>query len=446
MSFNFYLKIYSFLKKEIRPGSRVLLALSGGPDSTALFYALLDLRDRLAFKLEIAHVDHGQRKESAHEAMELQNKIEGMGLPFHLHKIESACDNGNLENFFRQERYQFFKKTYFEKECTHLLLAHQREDLEETTLKRFFEGAHLDCLGGIKEESNFEGMRVLRPLLGVSKSELLRYLSEKGISTIDDYTNRDTQFLRARMRQELLPYIEKNFGKSIRGNLVRQSKRAHLLQDYLEKQVQEKYRLFQGPFGSQYTFDESIHPFELDFLLRDIFKKRGNSVNEELLTQIVDAYTQKKANVAIQVNGEEVLFDRDTLYILGDHQQLPEEAIKLSEGEQVFGPWKIVVSEKECTNQLGMHQLFKERPSFRLKVPMGEYFIRAPRIKSDNFYFKKPLSKWLSEHKIPRKIAGLLPVIEQDSALFADFLTGKSPFMIKEKFLEIYLSYNSKVL
>ena len=171
--------------------SPVLLGYSGGPDSKALLYALLDCKA----PIHIAHVDHGWRESSRKEALELKAEAESLNLPFHTIRLES-CETRNLEAHARDQRLAFFQSLFEKIPFQALLLAHQRDDLAETALKRIFEGAHLPFLGGMSSISQYEGMPIWRPLLATPRDEILRFLNERKLRAIDDPTNRDPKFLR----------------------------------------------------------------------------------------------------------------------------------------------------------------------------------------------------------------------------------------------------------
>lgn len=197
----------------------VILALSGGPDSTCLLALLLKYQKLYPLTLHVAHVDHGWRPESAAEATAL---CASCPVPFHLHTLDMDPTASNLEDLGRQERLLYFSHLYQELNAEALLMAHQADDQAETVLKRLFEGGPLH---GLLPEKMLHGMRILRPLLDIRKERLLAYLSAANIPYLTDSTNTDPRFLRSRMRQTLIPLLEAHFGKKITGPLCRLAKR-----------------------------------------------------------------------------------------------------------------------------------------------------------------------------------------------------------------------------
>lgn len=130
----------------------LLLGYSGGPDSKALLYALLECDARP----HLAHVDHGWREESRAEAEECRAEAIKLGLPFHTIRL----DIPKKEDAARIARFSFFQSLYRTGPFQALLLAHQADDLAETVLKRTLEGAHLAFLGGMEAASRQFGMAV----------------------------------------------------------------------------------------------------------------------------------------------------------------------------------------------------------------------------------------------------------------------------------------------
>ncbi|MBX7066131.1 MAG: tRNA lysidine(34) synthetase TilS [Parachlamydiales bacterium] len=207
----------------------LLLGYSGGPDSKALLYSLLDAG---AFP-HIAHVDHGWREESRDEALAIEREAKALGLPFFSVRL---APKERSEDEARQGRFAFFAK--LAPSYAAVLLAHQADDLAETVLKRILEGAHLTNLGGMQEVSSQHGMTLWRPFLSVVREEILEYLEAKSLVPFQDSSNSDPAYLRARMRSSIFPFLNEQFGKETRKNLCLLSYRAHELKAYLDKQVE----------------------------------------------------------------------------------------------------------------------------------------------------------------------------------------------------------------
>ncbi|MCB1110922.1 MAG: tRNA lysidine(34) synthetase TilS, partial [Chlamydiia bacterium] len=262
--------VQDFLSLRLRKGATLLLGLSGGPDSMALLHLLVEARKTLDFTLHVAHVDHGARVESAQEGEALRQVAAHYHLPFFLQRLEKM-EGGDLENRWRNERIKFFKQLHAQHQYQALLLAHQRGDQAETVFKRVAEGAGLQGLGGLYAERTLETLLVWRPLLPVSKQDLLDYLHKKRLHYFEDQTNQDPRYLRSRMREFLFPTLEEIFGKKMEGNLVRLGTVCQELSAYMEEKgkcIEEK--LVYGPFGVYLNLEEEIHLLELKYFLKSL--------------------------------------------------------------------------------------------------------------------------------------------------------------------------------
>jgi tRNA(Ile)-lysidine synthase len=208
-----------FLECNYIPGKPILLALSGGPDSLALFHLLVDCQKKMPLQLGVAHIDHGWRPESPREAEQLKHLVEHYHLPFHLKKLDPSRLKGNLEDASRRERLAFYRHLCSEYGYQAVLLGHQRDDQAETVLKRILEGASLPFLAGLEERTYLDGLMLWRPLLRISKRQIVYWLQERGIKAFEDSTNLDPKFLRGRFRSVIVPQLSKDFGKQVEGNL-----------------------------------------------------------------------------------------------------------------------------------------------------------------------------------------------------------------------------------
>jgi tRNA(Ile)-lysidine synthase len=234
-----------FLLSVWDPSRPVLLGYSGGPDSKALLYFLLEIG---CTRLEVAHLDHGWREESRVECEALKAEITSLGLPFHSTRLPPGPTQ-NREDVAREARLSFFASLFKQGDFQALLLGHQADDLAETVLKRTLEGAHLISLGGMQKISEMRGMPIWRPFLSVPKKKLLSFLSQKNLRPIWDPTNKDPTYLRSRMREQTLPLLEESFGKNIAGNLALLSERSYELKLYLDEKVASR-QIFKKEWGS----------------------------------------------------------------------------------------------------------------------------------------------------------------------------------------------------
>ena len=194
--------------------SRILVACSGGPDSMALLHLLQDIATHrhTAYELGVAIVDHCIRSESKDEVLWLRNQVEILGLPFYTATVDvpklSEEQKLSEETIGRQVRYQWLTGIAQSEGYDYIAVAHHKDDQAESILAHLIRGTGLNGLTGMAVVSNDYSIPVVRPLLDVTKEELLLYLKEKDISYCVDRTNEDVRYQRNRIRHRIIPELE----------------------------------------------------------------------------------------------------------------------------------------------------------------------------------------------------------------------------------------------
>ena len=220
----------------LRLCDRLLVAVSGGPDSVSLLHLLCEFKNEWDLHLEVAHLQHGIRGNAAQQdAMFVERLAEELKLPFHMRAVDlprlrSAAGRGNLEALARAERYRFFAELVASRKLSKVATAHTQDDQAETVLMWFLRGAGLRGLGGMaplqqihipSEKSS--SLTVVRPLLDISKTDVLHYLSTRSIAYCTDQTNQDRTYLRNWIRLELLPKIRARAGDGVSARVSQQA-------------------------------------------------------------------------------------------------------------------------------------------------------------------------------------------------------------------------------
>ena len=215
-------------------GDRVLVAVSGGPDSVALLHILHNLQDELGLHLEVAHLEHGIRgAEAKDDARFVQGLAERLNLPVHVKEVSvprmrSRTGKGNIEALARRERYGFLAEVARQRNLDKIATAHTQDDQAETVLMWLLRGSGRKGLGGmapiqvinLADAESSKSVTIIRPLLGVSKAELLSFLDETGLEYRLDRSNEDTAFLRNWIRFELMPRLKERFDVGVPSRLA----------------------------------------------------------------------------------------------------------------------------------------------------------------------------------------------------------------------------------
>ncbi len=206
-------KKYGLIKK----GEKILVGVSGGPDSLTLLLQLAGLRNKMGLTLHIAHVDHCLREDSAKDALFVKGLAKRLGIPLSIKKLSPKLTQrkGSLEEICRQARLDFFSKEAKKIKADKVALGHNLDDQAETVLMRLLRGAGLSGLSGIFAKRLIRGVIFIRPLLETPRNQINKYLKRKGIRARLDQTNKKDLFFRNKIRHNLIPLLKNKFNPNI---------------------------------------------------------------------------------------------------------------------------------------------------------------------------------------------------------------------------------------
>lgn len=227
------------------PRSRVVLAVSGGPDSVAMLHALVGLRSRWDLALHIVHVDHQLRPESSSDAAFVQELGARWRLPVTIVRrdVRAACarEGWSLEDGARRIRYDCLLEAARCQRASRIATAHTADDQAETVLLRLIRGTGLTGLAGIPIRRPLEELLVVRPLLETWRQDVLAHLRQHHESYRQDATNHDLRRLRNRVRHELLPLIERSYNPHIKAALTQLAEQSACDSAFLEESASRQW-------------------------------------------------------------------------------------------------------------------------------------------------------------------------------------------------------------
>lgn len=243
-----YKKVLSYIKDNnlIEPGDKILVALSGGPDSICLLNILFELKDKLEIEIGAAHLNHMLRGEDAFKDEEyVVNICKDMNIHCFVKRVDinkySKEQKISSEMAGRNARYDFFDEIMIENGFNKIATAHNANDQAETILFRLMRGTGLEGLCGIKV---FRENKVIRPILCLSRSEVEEYIEVKDLSPRIDKTNFEKVYNRNKIRLDILPYMRENFNKDIIQTLNRMSALLQKDNELLEKLAINAYKKY----------------------------------------------------------------------------------------------------------------------------------------------------------------------------------------------------------
>jgi len=200
----------------LSPGERVLVAWSGGPDSTALLHLFLDIRKTWNLEVVAAHFNHGLRPAARRDEEFVGRAAAALGIPLLVGKAAARRSGGSgglsPEEAARERRYDFLSAAAEKAGASRIATGHTMNDQAETLLLRLVRGAGPRGLAGIHPV--VEG-RIIRPLLEVAHEDVRAYLKERRLRFVRDESNRDRRFLRNRVRLDLIPLLTRKFNPDI---------------------------------------------------------------------------------------------------------------------------------------------------------------------------------------------------------------------------------------
>jgi tRNA(Ile)-lysidine synthase len=301
------LRVERFLLDELGfapRGQELILAYSGGADSSALFYLLMALAPRLGFKLSLAHLDHALRPESGLEAHAALALAQTHGLEHYIQRTDTAALARTLktgaEEAGREARLRFLRGLRDAAPRRWMVFAHQLDDLAEDMLMRLLRGTGWPALAGMTALDRRQ--RLLRPLLMTSRAEVEDFLRGLGAPWLDDPMNRENAFLRNRVRLDILPlFLRENpsFLKTMAGLHRMARLDAGLFQSLLRPaaaRVQDGFIPRAALQGLDKALRLRLYKMELDKL------GRGQVLRPSLL-RLDQAWEQKKSGALIQFPG-----------------------------------------------------------------------------------------------------------------------------------------------
>jgi len=197
-----------------RRGDRIVATVSGGPDSVFLLCALDRLRTKLGIDLAVAHLDHGLRGvESERDARFVADLARSMGLGCLQKSVDLRArrkKDRSTEEAGREERYAFFRHCAHRIGAKVIATGHTLDDQAETVLMRIVKGASIKGASGIPPvRAEGSALTVIRPLIEIEKSDIVRFLDANAVPYRIDATNRDDAYFRNRVRHEIIPFLER---------------------------------------------------------------------------------------------------------------------------------------------------------------------------------------------------------------------------------------------
>ncbi|MGJ5676730.1 MAG: tRNA lysidine(34) synthetase TilS [Nostochopsis sp.] len=219
----------------------LLVAVSGGQDSLCLIKLMLDLQPKWGWDLGIAHCDHRWRPDSEANAQYIENLAKNWGISFYLQTVETQEREAvQTEAAAREWRYKVLSAIAQQHNYQYVVTGHTASDRAETLIYNLIRGTGADGLQALTwQRPLVDDIMLVRPLLEITRTETGQFCEDFQLAIWEDFTNYDLKYARNRIRQEVLPYLCKNFNPKVETALAQTAELLQAEVEYLEKAAQE---------------------------------------------------------------------------------------------------------------------------------------------------------------------------------------------------------------
>ena len=298
-------EVYNFISGDINLKSDdvVVVGVSGGPDSMALLYILNEFKNKIGFKIVCAHVNHNKRVESEQEKRNLEKYCNENNIIFEYIKIESWGDD-NFHNEARSVRYSFFEELVSNYSAKYLMTAHQGDDLIETILMRIVRGSTLKGYSGFNKIVDKGDYKIVRPLITVTKDEILDFNKKNNIWYAIDSSNNEDHYTRNRYRHVVLPFL-KNEDKNVHKKFLKFSETLLENNSYIDAEAKKVFnKVFQDGLLYIDRFNQLEHVIQTKIIYSILEKIYGDDlliIGDAHVDLIFDLINSNKSNSIVHL-------------------------------------------------------------------------------------------------------------------------------------------------
>ena len=294
-------EVRKYLDSLLKEKDVLVVGVSGGPDSMVLLDVLNEYKEKKDLTIIAAHVNHNVRKDCDFDENIVKEYAENHNIIFESMKIEETIDN-NFEMEARKIRYDFFKQLIHKYNAKYLFTAHHGDDLMETILMRLSRGSVLKGYKGITTETNKKDYKIIRPLLWVTKDDILEYADNKKIKYALDYTNDEDEHTRNRFRHNVIPFL-KSENENCHLKYKQFSDELLLYDNFIDEYLIKSNILKDNKIDIELFNKENIliKTKLIQKLLNDIYDGYLEIINKQHVNNIIDLIEKNKSNNTINL-------------------------------------------------------------------------------------------------------------------------------------------------
>ena len=287
-------KILSTINKYnlIQKGDKIVIGVSGGPDSMCLLDSLYYLKDKLNIEIFVAHINHMIRKEADEETEYVKDYCKNKNIKCYVKKVEveklAKEQKLGTEEMGRKIRYEFFKEIAKKENANKIATAHNLNDNVETVLLNLLRGTGVSGLKGIEIKRIENDIEYIRPIRECERKEIEEYCEKQKLNPKVDKTNLESIYNRNKVRNDLIPYLKREFNPNILEGINRLSDIAREEEEYFDEIIAKQYE--------ELKIGENLNEVILDL-------NKFNNLNKVIKSRLI-IYTINKVNGNVQGIGK----------------------------------------------------------------------------------------------------------------------------------------------
>ncbi len=399
-------KAIDFLKRNLTKESTIVVACSGGPDSMCLLSLLNDLKREFNLKIICAHVNHKVRKASDSEAKMVEKYANNNKDIFELLEIKEYINGDFSEEDARKRRYKFFDELIKKYHAKFLLTAHHGDDLVETILMRLTRGSNLSGYIGIRSVSSNDEYTILRPLLTVTKEEILKYNEEKKIEYAVDNSNENIEYTRNRYRKTVLPFLKKE-NQSVHEKYLKFSEELTSYEEFVNEYIAKLNAIVDNSIITNNLKDESLFIKRkcLEIIIKNIQSKDILEVNDNQTKEILKLFSLENKSIDLN-NGYKAVNSYGKLQIIKIAEDIWDEVIIDKDIE--VGNFKFYYNKTDGDTTNACIYLNSKEISMPLKLRTWQ---EGDKISVKNLQGRKKVGDIFIDNKIPKQERKKYPVL-----------------------------------
>ena len=435
----------------IKNGDRIVVGVSGGPDSITMLDILVKLREEFNLTLFVVHINHSLREEADFEEEYVRKFAKEKNIEFFSKKVDINKmveeTRKSTEEVARNVRYEYFNEVLKKVNANKIAVAHNLNDSVETVLLNLIRGCGIDGLTGIQKENG----NIIRPLIECERGEIENYIKENNLTTMQDKTNLEAIYTRNKVRNELIPYL-KEFNPEIIKSIYKTSKILGENRKLLKEIIEEKYREIKVEDKDlvldKVKFLELDDGLKPEILRRAILDYSGNLVNigMDTINNAISIISESGSGAVIKISSDiKIKINYDKLVFFKEKEET-KFCYELNIPGTTYIPEinKAITAKIVDADEVPEKYSDKNKCFFDIEKTGKKLYVRNKRI-GDSISLtgmngKKSIKKFFSDLKIDSRFRDKIPlIVSEDDVLWVVGLRTNQKYLKDKSTKEVII-------